>query len=183
MRDAELDFHAVGLGLEIGVVRLVRTDEAWADTGRRLAAEVHDAVGHAAVAVEHIGSTAVPGLLAKPIVDLAIGVRCDTAVVEVAAPLSHLGWIFRGDAGEAGGWVFVLEDRPERRVAHAHGVEFGGAQWSRYAEFRDLLRRSAAARRTYERVKQRLASLHPEDRRAYTAGKDDVVHGLFGTRP
>ena len=132
-----------------------------------------------AEAVEHIGSTAVPGVLAKPIVDLALAVRADTTVDDVALAMSPLGWIYRGDAGKNGGWVFVLEDAPWRRVAHTHGVAFGGTEWVRYIQFRDLLRRSATARRTYEETKQRLARKHPDGRRLYTAGKAPTVEALL----
>jgi GrpB-like predicted nucleotidyltransferase (UPF0157 family) len=121
----------------------------------------------------------VPGLLAKPIIDLAVGLRSGTALDAVEIPLSELGWIYRGDAGENGGWVFVLEDAPWRRVAHAHGVEFGGRQWVRYLRFRELLRRDEAARRAYEDTKSRLAERFPDGRAGYTEGKDLTVCALL----
>ena len=174
-----IDFEAVGLGLQYGAVRLVPADARWGVVGSVLAAEVKLAVADVARAVEHVGSTAVPGLLAKPIVDLAIGVRAGTRLDEIAEPMSESGWIYRGDAGDSGGWVFVLEDSPWRRVAHAHGVEYGSAQWTRYLQFRDLLRGSASAREGYGRAKQRLAERHPDGRQLYTAGKDATVQALL----
>jgi hypothetical protein len=94
-----------------------------------LAKQIDEAVGGGVHGVEHIGSTSVPGLLAKPIVDLAIGLTSATDLSDVAEPLSRLGLIYRRDVG---GWVFVLDDAPWHRVAHAHGVEYGGDQWARY---------------------------------------------------
>ncbi len=179
MTSAEIDFAGAGLGLQYETVRLVRADPGWATIGRELAAHIRAALGDVARAVEHVGSTAVPGLLAKPIIDLAIAVPPGTAVDEMAEPMARLGWIYRGDAGDEGGWVFVLEDSPWHRVAHAHGVELGGSQWVRYLQFRDLLRRSAVARRTYEEVKQHLAAQHPDGRVRYTAGKDATVQRLL----
>lgn len=160
-------------------VRLVRTDESWANIARELADEVAAALPDVVSAVEHIGSTAVPGMLAKPIIDLAIAVRPGTVVDEILEPMASLGWIYRGDAGPDGGWVFVLEDAPWHRVAHAHGVDAGGPQWTRYLVFRDLLRQSDEARTTYGLVKQRLADEHPEGRRGYTSGKDAAVKLLL----
>lgn len=95
--------------------------------------------------------------------------------------MSGLAWIYRGDAGDDGGWVFVMEDAPWHRVAHAHAVEFGGSQWVRYLHFRDLLLHSAEARGRYEAAKQRLAREHPDGRRRYTAGKASTVEALLFT--
>ena len=173
------DFAAAGLGLQYETVRLVRADAGWAAIADELAARISVALADLAPAVEHIGSTSVPGLLAKPIIDLAIGMPPGTALDDVAVPMSRLGWIYRGDAGDAGGWVFVMEDAPWHRVAHAHAVELGGPQWVRYLQFRELLRGSATARRTYEEVKQDLAEQHPDGRLHYTAGKDATVQGLL----
>lgn len=174
-----IDFAGVGLGVQYGTVRLIRTDDRWPDIAHQLAVDISAVLGDVARAVEHIGSTAVPGSLGKPILDLAIALRPETTVEQIATPLSGLGWIYRGDAGADGGWVFVMEDSPWHRVAHAHGVPFGGPQWLRYLQFRDLLRRSAGARTTYEKAKQHLAEQHPDGRRAYTAGKDQTVQRLL----
>jgi GrpB-like predicted nucleotidyltransferase (UPF0157 family) len=174
-----VDFAAAGLGVAYGTVRLERTAEAWIEVGAVLAEQLQDALIGRAVAVAHVGSTSVMGLLAKPIIDLAIGVSPQTTVDELAKTLSKLGWIYRGDAGAEGGWVFVLEDAPWRRVAHAHGVAFAGTQWTNYHRFRDLLRRSASARLAYEDTKQQLALAHPDGRALYTAGKTETVSGLL----
>ncbi len=174
-----VDFAAAGLGLQYGTVALVRADERWGAVAGVLAAEIETALAGRAQAVEHVGSTSVPGLLAKPIVDLAVGLSSATALDEVEAPLSRLGWIYRGDAGDQGGWVFVLEDSPWHRVAHAHGVEFGSEQWVRYLQFRELLRRDAAARQTYEEAKLLLAERFPDGRQDYLSGKDRTVRQLL----
>lgn len=177
-----VDWAGAGLGVQYGSVLLARATDEWSRIGSLLATSVREALPDAAAAVEHIGSTSVPGLLAKPIIDLAIAVQPGVVVKDVAEPLSRLGWIYRGDAGNAGGWVFVLEDSPWHRVAHAHGVEAGGEQWSGYLRFRDLLRSSTAAREVYGQAKERLAELHPDGRAEYTAGKTETVEQLLVTR-
>lgn len=174
-----IDFAGARLGLQYGTVRLVPADPRWIAIADQLAADIRAVLGGSVRAVEHIGSTSVPGLLAKPIVDLAVGVCPGTTVDEIADGMSHLKWIYRGDAGDDGGWVFVMEDAPWHRVAHAHGVEFGGSHWVRYLQFRDLLRRNTAARTTYEETKQRLALEHPDGRHLYTAGKGPTVEALL----
>ena len=167
-----------GLGLEHGKVVLREVRPEWRDVGRRLADEIRAAFGARAVHVEHVGSTAVPGLVAKPIVDLAVGPG-DVPVDVVREVLEALGYTYRGDAGEQGGLVFVLEDRPRHRVAHVHVVEHAGRQWRRYLAFRDLLLRDASARVAYARLKLELARRYPNDRTAYTAAKVGLVNALL----
>ena len=125
------------------------------------------------------GSSAVPGLLGKPVVDLVLGLTADVQLDRVTAALESTGWIYRGDAGAAAGHVFVLETRPWHRVAHLHAVELGGHQWLNHLRFRDLLRSSSDARDTYEVEKLRLAEQHGNDRPAYTEGKTHVVTSLL----
>jgi len=147
--------------------------------GSRLAHEVGSNLPDCVVAVEHMGSTSVPELLAKPIIDLAIGVEAGTVVEQLIEPMHDMGWIYRGDAGHDGGWVFVLEDEPRHRVAHAHGVEYDGIDWKRYLALRSLLRESAEARLAYEDAKLALVKDHESDPRAYTAGKSDTLVRLL----
>jgi GrpB-like predicted nucleotidyltransferase (UPF0157 family) len=176
-----IDFAAHGLGVQYGTVALVPAKEQWGIIAAELAAQVEAALAGVAQAVEHVGSTSVPGLLAKPIVDLAIGLPAATPLDDVEGPLLQLGWIYRGDAGDDGGWVFVMEDPPRHRVAHAHGVEFGGEQWVRYLKFRHLLRNDATARQTYEDAKAKLAKRFPDGRKGYAAGKGPTVRQLLAS--
>lgn len=165
-----------GLGLDYHALRLERTTEGWVAAGSLLRTEVSATVSADAACV---GSSSVVGLLAKPIVDLAVGLSADHDVAVVQRRLEGAGWIYRGDAGEHGGHVFVLEARPGHRVAHVHIVPHRGAQWSDYLSLRDLLRRSPAARQRYEDVKVELAATYVDDREAYTEGKTGIVGALL----
>jgi len=170
---------AAGLGLDHDAIRLERTTEAWLAAGRSLrdtvAARLHTAVA----AVECIGSSSVLALLAKPIIDLAVGLDADRPLAPVTGLLQADGWIYRGDSGSEGGHVFVLESRPGHRLAHLHVVDYDGTQWRNYLRFRDLLRSSPDARQRYEATKLRLAAQTPVDRAAYTTGKTETVTGLL----
>jgi GrpB-like predicted nucleotidyltransferase (UPF0157 family) len=166
------------LGLSYGQVRLVPSDPRWPAAFQRLAAELRAALGEEAVAVEHVGSTAVPGLAAKPILDLAVGLAPGADPDRAVAKLAPLGWEFRGDKGTEGGLLLVLEDRPAHRVAHLHVVGHGDARWRRYLALRDRLRADPAARAAYARLKQRLAARFAGDRRAYTAAKAAFIAQL-----
>jgi GrpB-like predicted nucleotidyltransferase (UPF0157 family) len=168
-----------GLGLDDQTVRLVRTTRAAVEAGTRLRDDVADLVADLVADVEQVGSSSVVDLLAKPIVDLAIGLTADQPLAPVCERLEAAGWVYRGDAGAQGGHVFVLRVRPGHRVAHIHVVDHDGDQWRNYLRLRDLLRRSPQARARYGAVKQHLVAQVGDDRVAYTDGKSDVVGALL----
>ena len=168
-----------GLGQDYDTMTLARTTEAWLAAGTELQRRVIRTLDGITPHVELIGSSSVLGLLAKPIIDLAVGLPADQPVTPVVERLEADGWNYRGDGGSEGGHVFVLESRPRRRVAHLHGVEYDGDAWRDYLRFRDLLRRSPDARRRYETVKRALVERGTTDRHAYTHGKTDVVTTLL----
>ncbi|WP_051799756.1 GrpB family protein [Catenuloplanes japonicus] len=166
-----------GLGLDHGTIRLERTTAAWIAAGTALRDEVATILGDTVTAVAPIGSASVPGLLAKPIIDLAAGINQDQEPATVR--LEAAGWLYVGDAGDDGGHVFVLESRPRHRVAHLHLVPHDGLQWRNYLRLRDLLRADPAARDRYEAVKRELFRRTPDDRKGYTEGKTGVVAALL----
>lgn len=175
------DLTAVGLGLDYHEIRHEKTTDAWLAVGAELRDQVAQALNGAVADVEVVGSSSVLDLLAKPIIDLAVALKADQPLSVVTEKLESAGWIYRGDAGENGGQVFVLEVRPWYRVAHLHVVEHDGVQWRNYLRFRDLLRRSPVAREKYQAVKLRLAGQDHADRKAYASGKVEVVNSLLGT--
>ena len=129
-RGLDVDQNAVvvagrddGLGLEYGTGRLGRSRVEWTSIARDLDGRAAQALSVDVLRVEHVGSTAVPGMLAGPIVGVAVGVRREADLQSIRQRLEALGWIYRGDAGEDGGHVFVLERSPHTRIAHLHVVE------------------------------------------------------------
>jgi GrpB-like predicted nucleotidyltransferase (UPF0157 family) len=177
MTPAELE--QLGLGLEYGTVRHAPARPEWHTAALALIDELHEALGAAAIEIEHIGSTAIADLLAKPIVDIAIRLAPDAPLEGLIDTLGALGYLYRGDAGTDGGLVFVLDVRPWVRVAHVHGIRDGDPQWDRYLAVVAALRSDPAARRAYETTKRELAASHPDGRQAYTAGKSAVVADLL----
>lgn len=173
----------LGLGLDHAGMGLAVTSVAWVEAGAALVARTADVLGTLAVEVEQVGSSSVVGLLAKPILDVAVGVARGAELAPVRAALDTEGWIYRGDAGSEGGHVFVLESRPWHRVAHLHVVEHGGREWVDYLRLRDLLRADPDACRRYGEEKRRLAALHPDDRQAYTRDKTPIVTQLLSEVP
>ena len=132
-------------------------------------------VGALPAAVEHVGSTAVPALPAKPILDLLAGRPVEGALAPYVAACEAAGYRYRGESGIPGRHYFVRDAPDGRRTHHLHLVEHGGAFWRSHLAFRDYLRRVPARAAAYAALKRELASRHPGDRTAYTEGKAAFV--------
>jgi GrpB-like predicted nucleotidyltransferase (UPF0157 family) len=151
-------------------VELVDHDPIWAEhfeAERPALAEIFD--GHA-VAIEHIGSTAVEDLCAKPIVDVLVGLRELELTGEQIAAMERLGYRYLGEHGLPGRLFF----RKEPRTHHVHVVLHDGEIWERQITFREALRSDAEERRRYDEFKRRLAAEgHP--REAYSELKTPFI--------
>jgi GrpB-like predicted nucleotidyltransferase (UPF0157 family) len=137
--------------------------------------------------VEHVGSTAVAGLAAKPVIDLMASVRDPDAVVDQAGQaLWEAGWWYVPPELDSGGaWrrFFVKPDPSgQHRFAHLHVIAAGHHRWADQIAFRDALRGDAELAREYAELKRRLAAEHADDREAYTAAKGDFVSDALGRR-
>ena len=156
-------------------VRVVPYDPRWPglfEEERRLVAA---ALGPGLVAVEHIGSTSVPGLAAKPVIDIMAGLeRLELTAAQIDA-LERLGYEFLGDHGIPGR-LYFRKGRP--RSHHIHAVVYGGPSWERHLALRDYLRAHADEARRYGELKQRVAADVGGHRGRYLRGKDAFVAEL-----
>jgi GrpB-like predicted nucleotidyltransferase (UPF0157 family) len=130
--------------------------------------------------VEHVGSTAVPGLAAKPIIDLMAAVTDpDVVVAQAGERLAADGWCYvPPDLDRGGLWrrFFVKPDSSGQwRVAHLHLIRTGHPRWAEQLAFRDALRRDDQLARSYEGLKLTLAAQYAGDREAYTDAKAEFV--------
>lgn len=166
------------LGLASGHVSLARAHVAWAAAFAEEKAGILAAAGQHVVAVEHVGSTAVPNLPAKPILDILVGVRDFEEARVCVAAMEALGYTYRGEHGIPRRHYFV---KGEPRTHHLHMVEVRSETWRSTLRFRDLLRRRPDLARDYARAKERLATLHPRDRQSYQREKDKVIDAILST--
>lgn len=174
--------HSNTIGLRRGTVDIVDHVPRWSELFEQEAARLLRKIAGSIIDIQHVGSTAVPGLAAKPIIDIAIAIESKEVVPSLARCLTELEYIYRGDAGDDGGYLLVLEPAPEVRTVHIHIVESTDIQWRNYIRFRDLLRRNEDFREEYSRLKRNLARKHKDDRRSYTAGKHEFIRGLLSKR-
>lgn len=166
------------LGLQRGIVRIVDHQPGWIALAADAISDLK-AASALIIAAEHVGSTSIPGLPAKPILDVALGLVDETAAPTLAPHLSVLGYIYRGDKGEQGGHLFVREIAPEVRSIHVHAVRHGGQQWRHYLLFREALRSDAQLRDAYATLKQQLGDEFEQDRAAYTNAKQAFIKSVL----
>jgi GrpB-like predicted nucleotidyltransferase (UPF0157 family) len=170
-----------GLGLDRREVRLSPHNPDWVTLGARECAAVTALLGPLAVAVVHVGSTAVPGLEAKPILDIAAAVRDQVPIDDVVSRLCAKGsYAYDGDRRDDGGLLFVRGEGTFRTV-HVHVVGQGSRAWEDYLRFHALLRDDPDARDAYQTAKRQLARTFARDRPGYTKAKGIVVEELLGS--
>lgn len=165
------------LGLARGVVRLEPPTPRWAALFAEEAGRIGAALAAYEVAVEHCGSTAVPGLVAKPILDILVGVPAPLDVPGLVRALAPLGYTHAPHAGVPGHEVFG-KGTPRTHLLHV--VPHGGPEWRRMLGFRDALRTDPAVAADYAALKRALAARFAADRPAYTAGKAEFILRVLG---
>ncbi|MFS0733595.1 GrpB family protein [Microbacterium sp. 1P10UB] len=166
------DLELVG-GVEKLTVSLHDADAAWRDVFDEHRRRLREALGERAVLIEHIGSTSVPGLAAKPIVDIVVGVADITAEEDYLPALLAAGYVLR--AREPG---HRLVRTPGRDV-HVHVYEADDPAVEAYLLLRDRLRAHADDRALYERTKRDLLEREWDDMNAYADAKTAVIHGIL----
>ena len=168
----------VALGLRRLEVRLVEHDPSWKETfeleSKRIAALLVDKQVRAKF--EHVGSTAIPGIRAKPIIDVLIGLPTADLVLSTREVLVAHGATYV-PAMSRFGRVFLVDGDPAR-FHYILTVE-GSSTWERYRGLRDFLSANPA-RTAYEQLKEMLAEKYPNDRRRYTSGKASFLEAIWG---
>jgi GrpB-like predicted nucleotidyltransferase (UPF0157 family) len=159
-------------------VRLTPHDPAWPAAFERERVALEASIGPWVVgAIHHVGSTAVPGLEAKPIVDILVGVEDLESSRECFGPLATLDYLYAPYRSDEMHWF--CKPRPERRTHHLHLVPSGSRRYADELAFRDLLRADPGTAERYAKLKRELADRFPDDREAYTEAKTDFIRGVL----
>jgi GrpB-like predicted nucleotidyltransferase (UPF0157 family) len=169
-------------------IEIVPYDPNWPEEFNKLASVIRDALGDFALRIDHIGSTSVPGLAAKDVIDMQVTVA-DLDVDTLGPALAHIGYTdlqFREDHVPPGGSDDPLDWRklmpatpPGQRRTHLHIRQQGRPNQHYPLLFRDYLRSHPDAAAAYARVKIALARLHPDDIDAYYDVKDPVCDLIY----
>ncbi|MBV6627987.1 MAG: GrpB family protein [Rivularia sp. (in: Bacteria)] len=162
-------------------IEIVEYNPNWVNIFKREAEAIRTNVGKDLIAdIQHIGSTAVPGLAAKPIIDIMVGLRNLSYGKSVIVPLEELGYVYWADNPNPERMFFVKGMPPygKKRTHHVHVVEIRGEFWQRRL-FRDYLRIHPQEAKQYEQLKRDLAARFRDDREAYTEGKTDYIREVM----
>lgn len=160
-------------------VILAKANPAWPKLFGAEKARLLSELGSHFIAIEHFGSTAVPGLSAKPVIDMLGGVGSMARADALLEPLCQVGWETSAEFNATlPDRRFLRRRAGEIRTHHLHLVVYGGEQWQRRLKFRDCLRASPDLAQQYEKLKYELAAKHWNDREAYTAAKTEFISSV-----
>ena len=168
------------LGLQEGQVVLVEHDPAWKRAYQEDEAFIRHALGTLALDVQHCGSTAVPGIRAKPILDILVGVERLADGPACIPLLAGIGYAYLGEAPVPDEHFF---GKGTPRTHHLHLVEHRGPAWLHKISFRDRLLADRALARAYESTKIVLARRFQDDRTAYTRAKAGFITAVTTDAP
>ena len=169
----------MSLGLVRKTVRLEAHDPLWDRAAREAIALLRDILGPDARDIQHVGSTAIPSVRAKPIVDIAVGVNRMEDMRRHDEELAARGVVFRSE-DHPGQLLYVMGDfAADTRTHHIHVVPWQGEEWKNYVAFRDYLNAFPEQAARYARLKEELSERYAHDRGAYTAGKGALIGELI----
>ena len=160
-------------------IEVVPYDAGWLEVFEKIRRELSIAVGDLAISIEHVGSTSVEGLWAKPIIDIDIVIADDTRFQVVAEKLASIGYYHRGDQGIEGREVFKYQGKQHLMAHHLYVCSLGSVELERHIALRDYLRCHRDAVEEYGRIKREGAERFPDDIDAYIAFKAEFIKGIY----
>jgi GrpB-like predicted nucleotidyltransferase (UPF0157 family) len=175
MADESLETGLIG-GVEKREIMIVDYDEEWPKKFETHARIIADALGRSALRIEHIGSTSVPGLAAKPIIDILVVVPDSVDESAYLSQLEAARYVLR--VREPDWYEHRMFRTPEKDV-HIHIFSVGCEEIERVLTFRDRLRRNSDDRSRYEQAKRELAAKEWDDMNAYADAKTEVIKSII----
>lgn len=160
-------------------LRLVPPDPTWPDAYAREAAALRPALGTRIVDVQHIGSTAVPRLVSKPVIDIAVAVHSAEDAHDCTAPLEALGYEFRGPHGDDPRRRYYVRDVDGVRVCQLHLYILPAVAWNELLAFRDALRADSGLVAAYAKEKERVAAQVGWDKTRYSVEKGPFIREVL----
>ncbi|MBC7919254.1 MAG: GrpB family protein [Rhodoferax sp.] len=160
--------------------RIVHYSEAWPGEFAIVRSQLLAAFGNPSVRIEHIGSTSVPGLCAKPVIDVLVGAQSLESIEEAIPRLAaaKYEYVKKYEVELPMRRYFVRPESPGLRI-HVHAVNIGSEIWNEHLAFRDALRSNTRTREAYAQLKLELARIHADDKAAYTAAKAPFIRQVL----
>jgi GrpB-like predicted nucleotidyltransferase (UPF0157 family) len=156
-------------------IEVVPHDSRWRDLFETEAKQIADALGGNVAAVNHIGSTAIPNIYAKPVVDILVEVKDITKVDRQSSAMESLGYQVKGEFGILGRRYFRKDNQAGIRTHQIHAYESGSAELDRHLAVRDYMIAHSEDAQRYSELKRKLAEEHPHSMDLYMDGKDGFI--------
>jgi len=160
------------IGLRRGIVELIPHQEEWRTAFEKEKKRLMGAGKGIVIDIQHVGSTSIKGIPAKPIIDMTGGVKNIKDIKKLVEPLSSLGYAFYRQFGNE--YLFIKESKA-KRTHHLRVLKYKGSKWKTDALFRDYLLSHPKRAKAYGILKKKLAKQYPADRVRYTEGKNTFV--------
>jgi GrpB-like predicted nucleotidyltransferase (UPF0157 family) len=154
-------------------------DTAWQSDFEKIKCEIEKAIGDLIIGIEHVGSTSVEGMSAKPCIDIDVIIKDYSVFGEIVRKLSAIGYIHEGDLGIKDREAFKYADKPHLMLHHLYVCPQYSEELRRHITFRDFLRRTPEAVRKYSLVKEKAAELFPDEIDQYIAFKAPCIEELY----
>ena len=165
------------IGLMHGVNRINAYSNAWPNLYNSESKKIRKVCGGILLSVEHIGSTSIVGLKAKPIIDIAVGVQTLGDSEKMIPGMQSIGYDYPGDVGIPDDRIFGRD--PGLRLYLVHVVEYKSERWNRYIKFRNALRSDSTLATKYVELKSEIAEKHPVGRGVYTELKAEFINRVL----
>ena len=154
-------------------------DKQWKLDFEKIAAELQAALGDTAISIEHVGSTSVEGLSAKPIIDIDVVIDGMDSFAETRSLLEKIGYCHEGNLGIEGREAFKYAGKEHLRTHHLYVCPMDSEELKRHLVFRDYLRENRTAAEEYGRIKEEGARLYPEDIDGYIRHKSAFIERIY----
>jgi GrpB-like predicted nucleotidyltransferase (UPF0157 family) len=166
------------IGLKRGSVKLENYNEMWKKIFEEESKLISSTINEFLIDIQHTGSTAIPGMAAKPIIDIAVAIDSLSNIEKIIQFLQEVGYHYRGEQGISGRHLFAKGDE-ENRTHYLHIMEKNHPEWKNHILFRDYLKSNPKVAKEYERIKRELAKKYESDRGKYTEGKSKFIQKII----
>lgn len=167
------------VGLKRGTVRLVPYDFHWKKEFKEERKILKKVLGDKAVDIQHVGSTSIPGMRAKPIIDISVGVKSMRGSENLIPLFEAVGYEYRPNFGGADIQLLFVRGEEKNRTHYIHVMKYKGSIWNNDLLFRDFLKTHKDWAEKYSLLKENLANKFANDRGKYTASKAEFIHKII----
>ena len=154
-------------------------DAAWQSAFKKIKSEIEDAIGDLIIGIEHVGSTSVVGMSAKPCIDIDVIIEDSSAFAAVVDGLNAIGYIHEGDLGIQDREAFRYSGKEHLQMHHLYVCPKRSEELHRHIAFRDYLRSNPEAAKRYSLIKEQAAARFPNDIDGYIAYKSPCIEELY----